>query len=49
MIKIMNYGQVSNNEIFARPVEKENVVDTNEEIKQNNQIKDTNQIVKIYD
>ena len=30
-------------------VEKENVVDTNEEIKQNNQIKGTNQIVKIYD
>ena len=32
MIKIMNYGQVSNNEIFARPVEKENVADTVSEI-----------------
>lgn len=30
-------------------VEKENVIDTNEEIEQNNQIKDTEQIVKIYD
>ena len=30
-------------------VEKENVIDTNEEIEQNNQIKDNEQIVKIYD
>ena len=30
-------------------VEKENVIDTNEEIEQNNQIKDTEQNVKIYD